>query len=189
MRSLHRTFASPFGSLTATGDGRVLHELGLPGRASPTTGARRAALSAFAEVGRQREYFDGQRQEFDLTLAPQDTPLQRKAWQAVQEVPYGRTITCSELARRIGIPGAARAAGSLNARNPVCVIIPCHRVVGADGSPTGYAGGLEIKRRLLDLELKRAKLVFPEERSDELASRLRDHRLTVAGDTQSAAAP
>jgi methylated-DNA-[protein]-cysteine S-methyltransferase len=80
------------------------------------------------------------------------SPFQRRVWRALQEIPYGETTSYGEIARRVGVPSAPRAVGVANGQNPVAVIVPCHRVIGADGSLTGYGGGLERKRRLLDLE-------------------------------------
>ena len=98
------------------------------------------------------EYLDGARRAFDLPLAPTGTAFQQAVWREIARVPYGETVTYTELARRAGFPGAARAAGAATGRNPVGVVIPCHRIVGSDGSLTGYAGGLERKRGLLELE-------------------------------------
>ena len=98
------------------------------------------------------EYFAGERRVFALPLAPEGTEFQRQVWAALCDIPYGRTSSYGELARRIGRPGAARAVGLANGRNPVAVVIPCHRVIGADGSLTGYGGGLDRKRLLLALE-------------------------------------
>lgn len=98
------------------------------------------------------EYFSGTRRRFDLPLAPQGTPFQRAVWQALTKIPYGETRSYGEIAAQLGKPGAARAVGMANHRNPIPVIIPCHRVIGADGSLTGYAGGTENKAVLLALE-------------------------------------
>ena len=97
------------------------------------------------------EYFCGRRRTFHLPLAPQGTPFQRRVWQALLNIPYGETITYAQLARRIGSPRAARAVGQANSVNPIAIIIPCHRVVAANGIG-GYAGGPDIKRKLLALE-------------------------------------
>ena len=98
------------------------------------------------------EYFAGERREFDLELDPAGSGFQKRVWKAISAVPYGRTITYGELARRAGFPEGARAAGAATGRNPIGIVVPCHRIVGADGSLTGYAGGLEKKRALLALE-------------------------------------
>jgi methylated-DNA-[protein]-cysteine S-methyltransferase len=105
------------------------------------------------ETARQlKEYFAGARKEFDIPLAADGTPFQTSVWRAISSVKYGASITYSELARRAGHPGAVRAAGTATGRNPITIIVPCHRIVGSDGSLTGYAGGLDRKRALRELE-------------------------------------
>ena len=99
-----------------------------------------------------RAYFAGELREFDLPLAPRGTAFQLQVWAAVSAVPYGRTATYSEIAAAAGRPSACRAVGAANGRNPLPVIVPCHRIVGAAGALTGYGGGLDRKRSLLDLE-------------------------------------
>ncbi len=99
-----------------------------------------------------REYFAGARARFDIALAPAGTPFQRDVWSAINTVPFGETITYAELARRCGRPSAARAAGAATGRNPITIMIPCHRIMGSGGTLTGYAGGVERKRALLELE-------------------------------------
>jgi len=98
------------------------------------------------------EYFAGRRKRFGVALDPQGTPFQRSVWKSIARIDFGRTITYAELAQRAGHPGSARAAGAATGRNPLSIIVPCHRIVGADGSLTGYAGGLKRKRALLALE-------------------------------------
>ena len=98
------------------------------------------------------EYFAGRRRDFTLPLAPAGTPFQQAVWEALRRIPYGRTCCYRDIARAIGRPAACRAVGMANNRNPIVVVIPCHRVVGADGSLTGYAGGLSVKARLLEIE-------------------------------------
>lgn len=98
-------------------------------------------------------YFDGELTRFEVPLAPHGSEFQQRVWAALQEIPYGRTESYGELAERVGSPGGARAVGLANGKNPIGIIIPCHRVVGADGSLTGYGGGIERKKQLLDLEL------------------------------------
>lgn len=98
------------------------------------------------------EYFSGKRKRFGVALAPEGTPFQRAVWQGISTVGFGETITYGELARRAGFPGSARAAGAATGRNPIGIIVPCHRIIGSNGSLTGYAGGLERKRALLALE-------------------------------------
>jgi methylated-DNA-[protein]-cysteine S-methyltransferase len=116
-------------------------------------GATTPAPERLARVVEQLDaYFRGELREFDLPLAPGGTPFQQRVWDELRRVPYGGTTTYRELAARVGRPAAARAAGRANATNPLPVVIPCHRVVGADGSLTGYAGGIHFKRSLLILE-------------------------------------
>ena len=98
------------------------------------------------------EYFAGERKRFDAALAPGGTPFQHSVWKAISSVGFGQTISYGELARRAGCPGSARAAGAATGRNPIGIIVPCHRIVGSNGSLTGYAGGLDRKRALLALE-------------------------------------
>ena len=102
------------------------------------------------------EYFSGTRTEFDIPLAPRGTPFQKLVWQELCRIPYGQTRTYGEIAAAIGKPGAARAVGMACNRNPIWLLIPCHRVVGRNGALTGYAGGLDMKRKLLELEQKYA---------------------------------
>ncbi len=103
-------------------------------------------------------YFSGKLKEFSLTLDLQGTAFQMKVWEQLREIPYGQTLSYQEIARRIGNPGSVRAVGHANARNPVSIIVPCHRVIGSDGSMTGYAGGIWRKKWLLDHELRYKQL-------------------------------
>ena len=98
------------------------------------------------------EYFQGRRRRFDLPLAPSGTPFQLSTWTALRDIPYGATRSYGEQARAMGQPRAVRAVGAANGRNPIPIVVPCHRVIGGDGRLTGYAGGLDIKKFLLDLE-------------------------------------
>ena len=103
-------------------------------------------------------YFAGQRQQFDLKLAPQGTDFQQRVWQQLRLIPFGETIPYGELAKRIGDPKSSRAVGAANGKNPISIIVPCHRVIGADGTLTGFGGGVETKRTLLELEQQHASL-------------------------------
>ena len=104
------------------------------------------------------EYFAGTRKDFDLPLAPEGTPFQQKSWEALRAIPYGETISYGEQARRLGSPSAVRAVGAANGRNPISIIVPCHRVIGSNGSLTGFAAGLEAKAWLLRHESGEAAL-------------------------------
>lgn len=108
------------------------------------------ALSAVRD--QLREYFAGQRQEFDVPMAPRGTAFQHRVWAALREIPFGRTASYGQIAVAIDAPGSARAVGMANGRNPISIIVPCHRVIGSDGSLSGYGGGVAHKQTLLDLE-------------------------------------
>ncbi|MHB8666423.1 MAG: methylated-DNA--[protein]-cysteine S-methyltransferase [Burkholderiales bacterium] len=124
---------------------------------------RRDAQHATLRQARRElaEYFGGERKRFEIGLAPEGTAFQRSVWKAISSVGFGETISYGELARRAGCAGSARAAGAATGRNPIGIIVPCHRIVGANGSLTGYAGGLAIKRALLALEAGLAQLLVP----------------------------
>ncbi|HWF74151.1 MAG TPA: methylated-DNA--[protein]-cysteine S-methyltransferase [Solirubrobacteraceae bacterium] len=152
---LYGTIESPIGELLLAGEEDELKVLHMQGGRRPLTPPADWTRSedAFAPLRAQLgEYFAGRRRHFDLTLAPTGNPFDLAVWDALLEIPYGETVSYGELAARIGHPGAPRAVGVANGRNPIAVIVPCHRVIGADGSLTGYGGGLERKRLLLDLE-------------------------------------
>ena len=143
------------GALTLTGDGEALTGLYMEDhRHRPPVDPRAVrAVGPLAEARKQvGEYLAGERTTFDLPLRAGGTPFQREVWQALTEIPYGETITYGELARRIGRPDACRAVGLANGRNPISIVVPCHRVIGASGTLTGYGGGLARKRFLLELE-------------------------------------
>jgi methylated-DNA-[protein]-cysteine S-methyltransferase len=149
------TVESPIGELTLASDGEALtglymtdqrHRPELPAADGDDDAVLAAARAQLAE------YFAGERREFDLPLKPAGTPFQRAVWEALRDIPYGETAGYGELANRLGRPGAARAVGLANGRNPIAIVVPCHRVIGAAGALTGYGGGLERKRYLLELE-------------------------------------
>jgi len=148
-------FSTPVDDLILTGDGTSItgcyfathrhHD-------DPSAGLERddgAFTGAVAQLG---EYFDGERTAFDLPLAPTGTEFQLRVWAQLRTIPYGATCSYADIARGIGASNGFRAVGLANGRNPISIIVPCHRVIGADGSLTGYGGGLERKRFLLDLE-------------------------------------
>jgi methylated-DNA-[protein]-cysteine S-methyltransferase len=116
---------------------------------------------AAAAAAQLRQYFAGERRSFDLPLALEGSEFQQKVWRALLEVPYGQTASYGEIARRIGMPGRARAVGRANGSNPIPVVVPCHRIIGSDGTLTGYGGGLHIKRYLLELESAAGSLPLP----------------------------
>jgi methylated-DNA-[protein]-cysteine S-methyltransferase len=152
---LYTTTESPVGELLLAGDAERLRGLHMQGGRRPAAVAAdwKRADEPFAAVREQLgEYFAGERTEFDLPLAPLGTPFQERVWDALSRIPYGRTASYGEIARGLGDPGASRAVGLANGRNPISIIVPCHRVIGTDGKLTGYAGGVERKRFLLELE-------------------------------------
>lgn len=158
-----RIYPSPLGDLTLIADERGLRELTwpeTPGGAAPVDGApigdETPATSMIFDIATAQldEYFSGARTRFDVPLDPVGTDFQLRAWDALRAIPYGETRTYGEQARRMGAPKAVRAVGAANGRNPISIIVPCHRVVGADGSLTGFGGGLAAKRYLLELEAK-----------------------------------
>jgi methylated-DNA-[protein]-cysteine S-methyltransferase len=147
-------YSSPVGELLLTSNGAALTGLHLPrsdGSPAPFPDpAIRQEDSAFREVRRQLDaYFAGEQRAFDLPFLTAGTPFQRLAWEELARIPFGTTISYAEQARRIGRPGASRAVGAANGRNPIALILPCHRVIGADGTLTGYGGGLDLKAWLL----------------------------------------
>jgi len=153
--TLYTTVPSSIGELLLVGDGTALCGLYMQEAPRPkfVEPAWRRDDDAFAAARAQlEEYFDGRRTSFDVRLRMDGPEFERQVWEALREIPYGETTSYGQIARRIGHPEAARAVGVANARNPIAVIVPCHRVIGADGSLTGYGGGLERKRLLLDLE-------------------------------------
>ncbi|KAA8957035.1 methylated-DNA--[protein]-cysteine S-methyltransferase [Mycobacterium sp.] len=159
----YRTIASPIGPLTLAGRGHVLTNLGMvnqtyePNRADWIPDDR-AFPEAVYQLG---EYFSGERSDFDLEFSICGTEFQRRVWRALTTIPYGETRSYGEIAEQIGAPGAARAVGLANGRNPIAIIVPCHRVIGANGGLIGYGGGVERKQVLLDLERHTKSAAIP----------------------------
>jgi methylated-DNA-[protein]-cysteine S-methyltransferase len=147
---------SPIGPLLIAGDAHAVTRIAFPknGRlARPQPGSTESARGPIGEAMRQlREYFSGNRREFDLPLAPEGTAFQKMVWRGLQEIPYGETISYGELARRVGNPKASRAVGAANGKNPLPIVVPCHRVIGASGKLGGFGGGLPVKQALLAIE-------------------------------------
>lgn len=151
----HAVFGSPVGDLTAIGGADGLRALYFDAHTRRPTGATFGERDddAFEEVRVQvGEYFAGTRREFDLELAPVGDGFQKKVWALLAQIPYGETRSYGDLAVALGDRNLARAVGSANGQNPLSIVVPCHRVIGADGSLTGYAGGIERKQFLLALE-------------------------------------
>lgn len=152
---VYTTMPSPVGELLLLGAGGALTGIVFRDGASqaPDMGGRRRDPASFAAAVEQLEaYFAGGLRRFDLPLAPQGTPFQQTTWRALQDIPYGETRSYADIARAIGQPAAVRAVGAANGRNPLPIVIPCHRVVGSDGNLTGFGGGLAAKQKLLALE-------------------------------------
>lgn len=152
---LYCSAESPLGTLLLAGTREALHRIVLPVERRPFRLPPEWTRDpdAFADARRQlSEYFAGTRRSFDVRLFLPGTDFQRRVWSALAEIPYGETRTYRDLAQRIGNPKAMRAVGLANGANPVPIVLPCHRVIGADGSLTGFGGGLDAKRFLLDLE-------------------------------------
>ena len=146
---------TPIGQLLLAGEGEVLHFLGFPeGKMAIDPKPEWCRDDAILQQAKRQlnEYFAGQRQDFDLQLAPVGTEFQLQVWQQLQCIPYGSVCSYSELAVAIDRPKAVRAVGAANGQNPIPVIIPCHRVIGANGQLTGFGGGLDTKQHLLKLE-------------------------------------
>jgi len=144
-------FETPLGLMAVGEEGGAVVRLWLPGQPLPRLMPHQTPLLERAE-GQIMEYLNHQRQVFDLPLSPAGTDFQKKVWAALSDIPYGQTRSYGDIARRIGCPGGARAVGMANHANPIPILIPCHRVVGAKGQLTGYAGELELKGALLALE-------------------------------------
>jgi methylated-DNA-[protein]-cysteine S-methyltransferase len=153
---IYTTMPSPIGRLTLTGDGHALTSIyferdeRLPRR--PPADWREDARGLRDARAQLQDYFAGKRTSFDLPLALNGTPFQLKVWRALLRIPFGATASYGDIAAAIGRPGASRAVGGANHRNPIPIVVPCHRVIGSDGSLTGYGGGEDRKRRLLALE-------------------------------------
>jgi methylated-DNA-[protein]-cysteine S-methyltransferase len=164
--TVHTTMDSPVGVLTvvATDDGirAILWPDDDPARvpAGESTGAADHPVLA-AAVTQLAEYFAGERKDFDLPLDPVGTRFQQQAWTALREIPYGETVSYGEQAERLGDKNKARAVGAANGKNPISIVVPCHRVIGSSGSLTGFAGGLDAKNWLLDHERRNSGQTLP----------------------------
>jgi methylated-DNA-[protein]-cysteine S-methyltransferase len=167
MNTIHyRRVDSPVGVLTIAATDAGLHAIEFPSNRHPQKreGWREGDHPLLDQAQAQlEEYFAGERQAFELPLAPQGTPFQREVWFALAAIPYGETASYAQLAARVERPAAMRAVGAANGRNPLPIVLPCHRVIGADGSHTGFGGGLPTKRFLLELEGALPQATTPED--------------------------
>jgi len=153
---------SPVGPLLLAADDAGLCFLSFAGKKRakrPERGWTENAKPFEGVIRQLRAYFRGELEEFDVRLNMRGTPFQLRVWQGLREIPYGETTSYGRLARRIGEPAAVRAVGAANGSNPIPIIVPCHRVIGSDGSLTGYGGGLSIKQKLLALESRQLRLL------------------------------
>ena len=153
----YTTVPSPIGDLLLAGDGEALTHLYMEG-IGPEPEWRRGDTAFRDATAQLAAYFARELRDFDLPLAPRGTPFQLRVWEALREIPYGETWSYGRLAAHVGNPDASRAVGLANGRNPLSIVIPCHRVIGASGKLVGYGGGLDRKRLLLDLESSVATL-------------------------------
>lgn len=149
-----RIIDSPVGKLRLVAEDGFLTELRFGGEPAVVEGDTENTLLLDETERQLNEYFSGERKAFDLKLKMKGTEFQLKDWEALKGIPYGETVTYGEIARRIGSPKASRAVGMANHNNPISIIVPCHRVIGKNGKLTGYGGGMDVKRQLLELERK-----------------------------------
>tara|TARA_B100001146_G_scaffold225257_1_gene249088 strand:+ start:10557 stop:11033 length:477 start_codon:yes stop_codon:yes gene_type:complete len=147
----HYSFETPIGPLTVSGDSQGVQSV-VFSEEQDITSEDTVPVTLKDAVVQLQEYFSGQRTAFNLKLNPEGTAFQKKVWQELQSISFGKTCSYQEIANKLGDPKVIRAAASANGKNPIAIIIPCHRVIGSDGSLTGYAGGLHRKKWLLELE-------------------------------------
>jgi methylated-DNA-[protein]-cysteine S-methyltransferase len=158
----YTTFESPVGPLLLAGDSNALQRVSFESskHSALTQAELKQDRAAFTEVIRQLQaYFRGELKVFDVPLAMEGTDFQLRVWNALRGIPYGETVSYAQLAERIGNPKAVRAVGLANGSNPIPIIVPCHRVIGSDGSLTGFGGGLPIKKILIELESRQLNLL------------------------------
>ena len=151
MINVYNKYESPFGSIIIESDGSAITSIKTVSTIVPS-GKNKANALIDKAIRQLEEYFTGKRERFDLPLNPYGTDFQRSVWKALQEIPYGETRSYKQIAQAVNNPDACRAVGLANNKNPIWIMIPCHRVIGSNGSLTGYGGGLDMKKRLLDLE-------------------------------------
>jgi methylated-DNA-[protein]-cysteine S-methyltransferase len=145
---------SPIGELTLTSDGKALTAIYTQPKTDSFLDGKKDAVLAKAKK-QLAEYFSGTRNDFDVPMNGAGTPFQKKVWRALAKIPFGKTASYKDVAAMVGQPNAARAVGTANGKNPICIMVPCHRVISHDGSLGGYTGGLSKKRYLLSLEAEK----------------------------------
>ena len=151
MHNTYFVYESQFGNIIIESDGSSITGIKTEKNTKPV-GKKEANTLTDITAMQLKEYFTGKRKKFDVPLNPQGTDFQRSVWKALQDIPYGKTRSYKQIAKAIGNPKACRAVGMANNKNPIWILIPCHRVIGSDGTLTGYGGGLEMKKRLLNIE-------------------------------------
>jgi len=144
-------YDSPFGKIIIESDGHAITSVKTQSHTEPIGEKKAGTLTDIAAL-QLDEYFAGKRKKFDIPINPHGTAFRLSVWKALQAVPYGKTRTYKQIAQAIGNPKACRAVGLANNKNPIWIIIPCHRVIGANGALTGYGGGLKMKKKLLEIE-------------------------------------
>ncbi len=142
-------YESPIGLIEISGTADAIHSVDFVGRRREESCANALVEMTVRQI---REYFEGNRRDFDVAMDPQGTPFQKAVWRRLLEIPYGRTASYGDIARAVGNPRAVRAVGGANGRNPIAIIVPCHRIIGSDGSMTGYGSGIWRKEWLLEHE-------------------------------------
>lgn len=155
----YTTTGSPVGDLVIVADDVGVRAIYLPsqrGSDAPRAGWREDRAGLRSESNQLRAYFAGELRDFEMSLNPQGTEFQQRVWRALLSIPFGTTTSYGELAHGLGAPAASRAVGSANGRNPISIVVPCHRVIGKDGSLTGYGGGIPVKQWLLEHEARHA---------------------------------
>lgn len=168
------TMQSPIGTLCLCAEDDQLVELSLPDRPAPAGAEGHGGVLA-RTAAQLTEYFAGERRDFDLPLAPRGTAFQTAVWRALAQIPFGVTCSYGDLARVVGRPSASRAVGAANGKNPIAIILPCHRVIGSNGELTGYGGGLPLKRWLLDHERAGVQPSLPGVTGDRPGARAAPH--------------
>ena len=180
MTTYYTTMRSPIGRLTLSSNGDALTGLHMAPY-EPVSDWRKDPAPFADAIEQLDSYFAGERRSFDLPLAPSGTPFQLRVWKELRAIPYGEVRSYGQIARRIRNPKAVRAVGRANGSNPIAIVVPCHRVIGANGTLTGFGGGIDRKVRLLALEGLQLEGTSPGEKDGDLSARSKVARTVVAG--------